>query len=287
MFLNFRHPLQAKRNEYSSKVIDNIKFVQPSLLKDKLIPKSTKIHIMYCPFIRLTILGLVIYASKQLRNGMSLLDVGAGDCPYKDIFTHITYKSADFGEAESVDFKEIDYFCPADSIPVSEKSFDAILCTEVLEHVPEPKSVLIEFNRVLKNNGHLFVTTPFIYPLHMEPYDFFRYTPYAFKNLLKEAGFEIVFITSRGGWIASVADTLLRRRYLTRPQRNVKSLLLYCFLFLPIFALPMLILRLLPLRPLAWLDKNLDNEQTYTIGYALHAIKIKDLATDQEVSNLL
>ena len=267
--------LKAKSNEYPpSNVPDSIKFIEPSLLKDRLVPESIRKFVKRTPFTRLTILGLIIYASRLLKNDMSLLDVGAGDCPYKGIFTHVTYKSTDFGKTGH-EYKEIDYFCPADNIPVSNKSFDAILCTEVLEHIPDPKSVLIEFNRVLKDNGHLFITTPFIYPIHEEPYDFFRYTPYAFKKLLKETGFEVVFLTSRGGWIASSADTL--RRHIPRPPRNIKSLLLYCFLFLPIFALPMVAVRLLPFKVFAWLDKCLDNEQRWTTGYALHAVKMNDL----------
>jgi SAM-dependent methyltransferase len=275
MFSAFMDLLQAQRNEYSSKVTDGIQFIEPDLLKDKLLTKSTKRFIMENPLTRLTILGLVVYASKQLKNGMSLLDVGAGDCQYKGIFTHVSYQSTDFEETDYHQFKEIDYICSADNIPVSEKSYDAILCTEVLEHVPDPKSVLVEFNRVLKNNGHLFITTPFIQPIHEEPYDFFRYTSYAFKKLIEETGFEVVFITARGGWIASIASML--SRHVLRPQRNVKGLLLYCFLFFPLFLLPMATLRFLPLKVLAWLDKTLDKQQKYSPGYALHVIKIKDV----------
>jgi len=276
MFSAFMHLPLGRRNENSSQETDKIKFVEPSLLKDKLISEHTKRFIMKYPLTRLTILGFVIYASKQLGNGMCLLDVGAGDCPYKSIFSHVTYRSADFGKTGH-DYKEIDYFCSADDIPVNEKSFDAILCTEVLEHVPEPKSVLIEFNRVLTANGHLFVTTPFIYEVHEAPYDFFRFTSYAIHNLLRETGFEVVFITSRGGWIASIAETFKKTYKPLRPPRNAKNLLLYCFLFLPIFILPMLAVRLLPVEVFAWLDKNLDKDQIYTPGYAFHAIKIKDL----------
>jgi len=123
----------------------------------------------------------------------------------------------------------------------------------------------------------LFVTTPLIQPVHEAPYDFFRYTSYAFQNLLKETGFEVVFITSRGGWIASTADTFKMTYKPLRPPRNLKDLLIYCFLFLPIFILPMLAVRLLPLKVFAWLDKKLDKQQNYTPGYAFHAIKINHL----------
>jgi SAM-dependent methyltransferase len=273
-FPAFADLLKANRSESLSNVPDNIKFVDPTLLEDRFLPESVRIFAKQTPLIRLTILGLVIYASKQLKKGMVLLDVGAGDCPYKGLFSHVTYKSTDFGKTEH-EYKDIDYFCLADNIPVSKKSFDAVLCTEVLEHVADPKSVLTEFNRVLKDNGHLFITTPFIHQVHEEPYDFFRYTRYALDNLLRETGFEIVFITSRGGWIASITSIL--RKYLLRPSRNIKSLFPYCFLFLPIFALPIVAVRLLPLKVFAWLDRTLDKEQKYTPGYALHAVKMKDV----------
>jgi SAM-dependent methyltransferase len=144
----------------------------------------------------------------------------------------------------------------------------------VLEHVPEPNLVLEEFHRILKSGGHIFITTPFMHPLHEEPYDFYRYTPYALKTLVESAGFEVMFITPRGGWIVSIASTL--RRYTLKPTRNMRRLLLYALIFLPIFFLPMLLIHLLPMQFLAWLDKRLDTHQTWTLGYALHARKRED-----------
>src|SRR5579859_6405359 len=151
MFSVFASLHRTKSNENSSKLIDNIKFVEPSLLQDKRVTARTRRFVRASPLTRLPVLGLVIYASKQLNSGESILDVGAGDCPYRGVFANFTYKSADFANTDYHQFNEIDYICAADAIPVSEKSFEAILCTEVLEHVPDPKSVLIEFNRVLKS----------------------------------------------------------------------------------------------------------------------------------------
>ncbi len=252
-------------------VINTIQHVEPHIIEDGSLPASTKRFINESPFIRLTILGLVQYARKQLDVGMSILDVGAGDSPYKLLFSHVHYKSTDFAVTKYHAFSGIDYICPANDIPVQDSSFDAVLCTEVLEHVPEPDLVLKEFHRVLKSGGHIFVTTPFMHPLHEEPYDFYRYTPYSLKKLVESAGFEIIFITPRGGWIVSIASTL--RRYILKPTLNLKVLSLYTLIFLPIFVLPKLIVHLLPLRFLAWLDKQLDTQQTWTLGYALHARK--------------
>lgn len=275
MFSVFTRLPHTKNEESLSKLIDGIKFVDPALLHDPRVNEHTSRFVMAAPLTRLPVLGLVLYAANQLRSGASVLDVGAGDCPYKGIFANFAYKSTDFAKTGYHQYNEIDYVCSADAIPVGEKSFDAIVCTEVLEHVPDPKSVLVEFNRVLKSEGSVFLTTPLINQLHEEPYDFYRYTPYSFRNLLKETGFEAVFITPKAGWIASVSNAL--REMPLKPPRNVKGLLLYSFLFLPIFSLPMLTVRLLPFQVFAWLDRALDTSQKYTAGFAVHAIKVKDL----------
>ena len=47
------------------------------------------------------------------------------------------------------------------SIPEPDASFDAILCVEVLEHVPDPLAALRELGRLLKPNGQLILTAPF------------------------------------------------------------------------------------------------------------------------------
>jgi SAM-dependent methyltransferase len=262
---------QRQRKRLMNKSPSTIRFVTPKILSNIRLPKTTRRFIKSHPFTRLTILALVQHASNQLHQGMNILDVGAGDCPYKSLFSHVEYKSTDFAQTtEHHAYQEIDYICPADALPVSEKSFDAILCTEVLEHVSHPQKVLTEFHRVLKQGGQLFVTTPFLFPLHEEPYDFYRYTPYALKQLLQETGFEVVFLTSRGGWVATVASTL--GRDILRPSRE--NVLAYGLFFLPLFALPILLMRIIPPRMLAWLDKTLDKEQKYTLGYAFHAIKV-------------
>jgi SAM-dependent methyltransferase len=267
--------MQVEESQKVSGSLDAIQHVDLHIVQNLKITESTKQFVLQAPFTRLTILGLVLYASEHLQSGTSLLDVGAGDCPYKNFFAHVTYKSTDFGQTGHT-YNDIDYFCLANDIPVDAKSFDAILCTEVLEHVPNPQEVLAEFNRVLKNGGQLFATVPFVYPMHEAPYDFYRYTLYALRQLLQAAGFDVVFVTPRGGWIASIVHTFRRWDIPLRPQKNVKRLFIYCLVFLPIFAWLMLAVRVLPVRVLAWLDKVLDTEQTYTAGYAFHARKIRD-----------
>ena len=275
MFSVFTRLPRPKSDRRLSTFIGGIKYVEPGLLHDARVNEKTRRFVTAAPLTRLPILGLVLYAARKLQAGASVLDVGAGDCPYKGIFTDFAYKSTDFAKTDYHHYSEIDYVCPADAIPVDDKSFDAVVCTEVLEHVPDPKGVLAEFNRVLKHEGSVFLTTPLIIQLHEEPYDFYRYTPYSFRKLLQETGFEAVFITSKAGWIACVSNALREMPF--KPPRRVKALLLYSFLFLPIFGLPMLAVRLLPFQVFAWLDKALDTAQKYTAGFAVHAIKVRDV----------
>jgi SAM-dependent methyltransferase len=79
-------------------------------------------------------------------------------------------------------------------LPFEVASFDTVVCTEVLEHVPEPAQVVREIARVLKPNGYVILTTPLYYPIHEEPYDFFRFTPFGLRHPFNEAGLEVTRI---------------------------------------------------------------------------------------------
>jgi SAM-dependent methyltransferase len=71
-------------------------------------------------------------------------------------------------------------------------SFDIVLCNQVLEHVFNPNEFLSEISRVLKTNGTLLLTVPFIWDEHEQPFDYARYTTYALHDLLGSHGMKIV-----------------------------------------------------------------------------------------------
>ena len=104
----------------------------------------------------------------------SILDAGAGELKNKDYCQHLDYTSQDFceysgeqkGQKEGLhnktwDTRKIDLVSDITSIPSPDKSFDTILCSEVLEHIPEPTHALDEFERLLKSGGKLILTAPF------------------------------------------------------------------------------------------------------------------------------
>ena len=130
------------------------------------------------------------------RLGGELLDVGCGEQPYAAYFSHVKRKRAcDFNAKRG----NVDFECPADKIPLPDGSLDSILCTEVLEHVPDPAAVWREFNRLLRPGGAVLLTTPMYWPTHEVPYDFFRYPEHGLRALARNAGFQVAEMIPRGG----------------------------------------------------------------------------------------
>lgn len=123
-----------------------------------------------------------------------LLDFGCGTKPYKNFFVACKeYIGVDYKiEGREEKQKDVDVFYDGKNIPFDNNKFDSILCTEVLEHVFNIDELLMEFNRVLKLNGKLIVTTPFMWEEHEMPYDFARYTTPALKYLFEKNGFKII-----------------------------------------------------------------------------------------------
>jgi SAM-dependent methyltransferase len=158
--------------------------------------------------IRKFILDYITSALPEM-NG-NLLDIGCGKMPYRKLILQgsavETYTGLDIETAIVYD-KEVkpDFFWDGQKMPFDNSSFDCALATEVLEHVPHPNIFLSEAHRVLKSNGKLFFTVPFLWNLHEVPYDEYRYTPFSLERILKENGFTDIHIQATGGWHASMA----------------------------------------------------------------------------------
>lgn len=142
-------------------------------------------------------------AGRELPDGALVLDAGAGTAPYRAHFGRQRYETADFAQVDK-GYGSLDYVCDLTEIPVEDARFDAVVFTQVLEHVPEPAAVLAELGRVLKPGGTLFLTAPLFYAEHEVPYDFYRYTRFGLAHLLEEAGFRIESLD----WLEGYAGTL-------------------------------------------------------------------------------
>lgn len=97
-----------------------------------------------------------------------------------------------------------DVFGDGAHLPFTSGCLDGVLCLEVLEHVPEPESVLKEIARVLKPGGRAWITMPFLYPLHDPPFDFQRFTEYGLRCSMRRAGLEITSLRKSGHAIRTV-----------------------------------------------------------------------------------
>ncbi len=89
-------------------------------------------------------------------------------------------------------------------IPFRDGAFDCAVCTELLEHVPEPGQCLEEIHRVVKPGGLVLVTAPMTTHIHSESYDFYRYTRYGLCYLLNKHGFEILDFRRIGGVVSVI-----------------------------------------------------------------------------------
>lgn len=137
------------------------------------------------------------------RNGKKneLLDLGCGVKPFKKIYSGYSSNSVGIDVATSPHTKsEMDMIYDGKNIPFDNNRFDYVLCTEVMEHVPDPALFLKEIHRVMKSDGILIMTTPFLVPLHEEPHDFYRYTKHGIHHLLTNAGFHLEYIESFSGY---------------------------------------------------------------------------------------
>lgn len=142
------------------------------------------------------------------------LDLGCGSQPYRALIEpHVTsYVPVDYDVTRGSRPPLIRM--TATHIPFSDASFDSAVCFQVLEHIPQPWQTLAELHRVLRPGGVAYLTTPFLWMVHEEPYDFFRYTEFGLRSLLESAGFEIMHLNPLGGAMLTI---VMHLNYFIKP----------------------------------------------------------------------
>lgn len=169
----------------------------------------------------------------RLPQGARILDAGAGELRNRPLCKHLTYVSQDFCQYDGGalfpeglqsgqwDTSRIDIVCDITAIPEPDATFDAILCSEVLEHVPEPVKALDEFTRLLKPGGKIILTAPFASLVHMAPYHYCTgFSRYWYEHHLTQRGFQIEEITPNGDWFAYCQQELMRLGSMERKSDN-------------------------------------------------------------------
>ena len=143
--------------------------------------------------------------SQSFVKGLTL-DVGCGLRPYEKTF--FSGASCYLGTDYLSERSRPDVICSALQIPFAENSFDTVVSTEVLEHVPDPLQMLREIHTVLKPGGHLVLSAPMFWPRHEVPYDFYRYPYDGLLFLLEQSGLELVKLFNRGRSYAFLGQVL-------------------------------------------------------------------------------
>ncbi|QHI68064.1 class I SAM-dependent methyltransferase [Tichowtungia aerotolerans] len=172
---------------------------------------------------------------------LNIADIGGGAAPYYELFRSVA------GQYTVVDLELSDLppsrksaitqlIGSAEDIPIESNSVELVICNQVLEHVNVPAKVLSEIFRILRPGGLFLGSVPHVSPIHLEPFDFWRFTELGVDKVLKESGFSNVYVEGSGGVFSTAAfimamDLFLSKRIEGLPQRfhHVMSVLLSPF----------------------------------------------------------
>ncbi|MCC6300737.1 MAG: class I SAM-dependent methyltransferase [Anaerolineales bacterium] len=146
--------------------------------------------------------GALLDVAQKYMKGR-VVDIGCGTKPYKKLLAPFVAEHIGVDhEATLHDKSNVDLWGTAYDIPVEDAFFDSAICTAVLEHLEEPETALRECFRILKPGGYALYSIPFIWHLHEEPRDFYRFSKYGIKYLFEKAGFEIAELKALSGfWV--------------------------------------------------------------------------------------
>lgn len=130
-------------------------------------------------------------AARKYAHGR-LLDIGCGVKPYERYFDgRVTgYIGIEHDPDAGYRGDRADIVADAADLPIRDGSYDTVLCTEVLEHVPDPDAVVDGIARVLQTDGVAIIGAPFVYPVH-DRFDFFRYSPAGLSILFERHDLEV------------------------------------------------------------------------------------------------
>lgn len=134
-----------------------------------------------------------------------VLDYGAGKLAWRDELRRkgSSYFSLDVYDAHP----ELDLLHPGGApYPLSANSYDTIFCSSVLEHSPDPLLLLKDMRRFLRDPGTVILSAPFVYYLHGEPYDYWRFSKYGLEELAERSGFTVVKMEAYGSGLYHILN---------------------------------------------------------------------------------
>jgi SAM-dependent methyltransferase len=184
-----------------------------------------------------------------------VLDVGCGRKPYRAFVPAQRYVGLEVDTPQMRAVQVADAYYDGRTFPFPDRSFDAVLCSQVFEHVFTPPEFLAEINRVLRPGGSLVLTVPFVWDEHEQPHDFARYSSFGLRAVLERAGFEVQIARKTlqdSRVLFQLCNAYLFK--LTRTRRRSVNMLTTVMLMAPVNLLGMVFGALLPRNPDLYLD---------------------------------
>jgi SAM-dependent methyltransferase len=217
------------------------------VLRQEYLP-SAILGVLINPYyiIRRRLLRLII--ANRSHVGGTVMDFGCGSKPYESLFSAEKYVGVDMSLSDS-DYEGscADYFYDGKTLPFEDDAFDTIFTTEVFEHVFNLDEIVTELSRVLKQNGKLVVTTPFVWVEHLVPYDYARYTTFGLRHMLEKHGFEIIVMEKSSTYVETVFQ--MWNAYVWQnlaKGKGIRGVLVQLFIIAPTTVVGILLERLLP-----------------------------------------
>jgi SAM-dependent methyltransferase len=204
------------------------------------------------------ILGIIINPFYIARRGLitnikelgkeisgKTLDVGCGTKPYKNYFSSADYIGLEIEDTPHKETKA-DIFYKGDKFPFNDKEFDSVVTNQVFEHVFNPDAFMKEINRVLKPEGKLLITVPFVWDEHEQPYDFARYSSFGLKSVLESHGFKILVSKKSVPDIKVIFQLLNGYIYKKTVRSKILRQILTILVMFPVNVLALIVSKILP-----------------------------------------
>ena len=186
------------------------------------------------------------------------LDVGCGNKPYENLFHSSEYLGLEINHpANKINnkHKKADYLYDGKIFPFPDGEFDSVVTNQVFEHIFNPDNFLTEINRVMKNEGILLMTVPFVWDEHEQPFDYARYSSFGLKHILNQHGFEVLEYKKSMSDIRIIFQLINAYIYKnTVTTNNYINLLLTILLMSPFNILGELLSKILPENDDLYLD---------------------------------
>lgn len=193
----------------------------------------------------------------EIQKDLKVLNIGVGGEISKLLNTYATNNNFRVISFDISEQRNPDILGDICSYDFNGEKFDIVVIAEVLEHLHSPHLAIQNIFSILKDEGKLILTVPFIFPIHERPFDYYRYTRYGLEFLLKD--FKYVSIKERNSWAEAI--NTLSVRLIMDPKISSK-IFAPLFIVVAFFNLPFVLL-------LSWLIKS----DFITSGYLVSARK--------------